>query len=154
MDAPQDKLPTAVATPERLPFQIWTRLALVAQQMRGLGTRFFAAYDVTPQQFLLLHALSGSDNGMTQQALADYARVTKGNISQMMSVLERKGLVERQAEGAANVVVLTAVAERLVAEVEPLNVQIVTEHLAVLTEPEQRQLLALLLKLEEGLETS
>lgn len=151
MKQPAPAPQTAAATSERLPFQIWTRLALVAQQVRALGTRFFAPYGVTPQQFLLLYALSGADDGMTQQALADYARVTKGNISQMMGVLERKGMIVRQADGAANVVILTAVAEQLLQEVEPLNVQLVTERLAVLSAAEQAQLLELLLKLEAGL---
>ncbi|MBP2652936.1 MAG: transcriptional regulator [Firmicutes bacterium] len=55
----------------------------------------FKEFDVTPEQWLLLHSLSAND-GINQKELS--ARVGKNQtiVTRMLDILERKGCVERK----------------------------------------------------------
>ncbi|HEY8291604.1 MAG TPA: MarR family transcriptional regulator, partial [Thermomicrobiales bacterium] len=84
--------------------------------------------------------------------LANRLLVTKGNISQLLDKMERRGLVTRCPEGRANALSLTAEGKRLFAAVVPAHEARVIARFGALTTDEQRQLLRLLRTLDHTLE--
>lgn len=71
--------------------------------MRDLMEKSYAViaeHGLTASQYTMLIQLQKNPK-VTQQALAEKLGVTKGNVSQMIKILERDGLVVRQQDGAA-----------------------------------------------------
>lgn len=131
----------------------WLRLARVFQKVDTLSARFFRSQDIkSPAQFDVL-AQIGTSQGITQQELAAKLMVTKGNISQLLSQMERNGLVARCQEGRANLLSLTDAGNGLFEQVVPAQEQLIAQLFAPLTPEEQHQLLTLLRKLDRNLET-
>lgn len=128
----------------------WLRLARVyhkiercaGEQLRGRGLSM-AQFDV------LAHV--GSDEGLTQQRLADSLLVTKGNVCQLLDRMEAGGLIERRQEGRSNRLYLTDKGRRAFAEVVPTHEDHIASHLAGLTAGEQSDLLELLRKLDRSM---
>ena len=128
----------------------WLRLARVFQKIDRASEVHLRAWDLNVAQFDVL-AQVGSAKGITQQELADRLLVTKGNISQLLDRLERRGFIKRSQEGRTNVLCLTEAGQRLYTEVVPAQEDMVAGHFSSLTEEEQRQLLALLRKLDQAI---
>ena len=93
----------------------------------------------------------GASEGLTQQALADSLLVTKGNVAQVLSKMERRGLILRRQQGRSNRLFLTVGGRRLFDEVVPAQEEFVAQGFSVLSPGEQRTLLELLRKLDRGL---
>ena len=117
----------------------WLRLARVFQKIDILSERFFRTQDLNTAQFDVL-AQVGSTNEMTQQELASALLVTKGNVSQLLSKMEQDHLVIRRQEGRTNYL-SKDVGVWLKWKIDPLSVD------------EQRELLRLLRKLDQGITT-
>lgn len=108
-------------------------------------------WDLNLAQFDVL-AHVGANGGVTQQALADSLLVTKGNVAQLLSRMEGRGLIERRPEGRTNRLFLTGEGRRLFEEAVPAHEALIAERLSVLLPDEQRQLLELLRKLDRALD--
>ncbi len=93
----------------------------------------------------------GAAKGITQQELADRLLVTKGNISQLLDRLERRGLLKRCQEGRTNTLSLTEEGQQLYAQVVPAQEEMVAQHFSALTSQEINQLLHLLHKLDRAI---
>lgn len=129
----------------------WLRLARVYHKIDGASARHFQAHDLSTAQFDVL-AQIGAAEGITQQELAGALLVTKGNVSQLIGRMERQGLVRRCQEGRANTLFLTEAGRRMFDTVVPAQEALIAGLLAPLSADEQAQLLALLRKLDHGLE--
>jgi len=128
---------------------IWFRLMRIAQKMGRSGGGLIQSFGVTPPQFLvMLHLQAQENDNLTQQQLADALLVTKGNISQILKIMEREGLIVREQEGAANKISLTACAYAILEKLQTAHTQFVHDHLNILSEAEQVFLIEILAKLD------
>lgn len=128
----------------------WLRLARVFQQIDARSERFFRSEGLNTAQFDVL-AKVGAASGLTQQELADALLVTKGNISQLLSTMEQKGLIVRRQEGRVNCLSLTGRGQVLFERLVPRQEALVAGLFAPLSADEQRELLRLLRKLDHGM---
>ncbi|MBA3945221.1 MAG: MarR family transcriptional regulator [Herpetosiphonaceae bacterium] len=128
----------------------WLRLARVFQKISTLSERSFRMQDLNTGQFDVL-AQIGAAPGISQQELASALLVTKGNISQLLSKMEREGLVRRQQEGRTNCLSLTAEGQALFDRVVPQQEALIADALSPLSSTEQTELVRLLRKLDHTL---
>ena len=128
----------------------WLRLARVFQKIDTVSERFFRTHGLNTAQFDVL-AKIGAATDLKQQELAAALLVTKGNISQLLSKMERDGLVVRRQEGRMNCLSLTAHGQALYQEIVPQQEALIAEMLAPLSDDEQTELLRLLRKLDHTL---
>ena len=147
MKQPPDTHRTGLRQPAVL---AWLRLARVFQKIDARSERFFRSQELNTAQFDVL-AKVGSASGMTQQELANALLVTKGNISQLLARMEHDGLIARRQEGRTNCLSLTERGQALFDTIVPREEALIAELLAPLSEDEQRELLRLLRKLDQGL---
>ena len=128
----------------------WLRLLRVALKVeRALGEQL-RVWGLNNAQFDVL-AHVGVAEGITQQELADSLLVTKGNVTQLLSRMEERGLILRRREGRTNRLFLTDEGRRLFAEVVPAHEALIDERLSVLSQGEQDRLHELLRKLDRAL---
>lgn len=116
---------------------------VLSVQLRSSGLNM-AQFDV------LAHV--GAARGITQQQLADRLLVTKGNISQLLDRLEKRGLLRRCQDGRNNTLALTEQGQELYERTVPVHEQLIEEQLAVLSAQEVGDLLRLLRKLDHALD--
>ena len=127
------------------------RLLRVSQKVERDLARQLKLCGLNNAQFDVL-AHVGAAEGITQQELADSLLVTKGNVAQLLSRMEGRGVVERRPEGRTNRLFLTGEGRRLFEETVPAHEALIAERLSFLTPQEQRQLLELLRKLDRALD--
>lgn len=126
------------------------RLLRVAQKVeRDLGGHL-KRWGLNNAQFDVL-AHVGATEGVTQQELADSLLVTKGNVTQLLSRMEKRGLLQRRSEGRTNRIYLTDEGRRTFEEAVPAQEALISSRLSVLSGKEQKQLLGLLRKLDHSL---
>ena len=125
----------------------WLRLARVFQKVDRASAEHLRAWDVSVAQFDVL-AQVGTDEGITQQELADRLLVTKGNICQLIEKLERRGLIRRSQAGRSNHLFLTEEGRRLYTTIVPAQERMIAAQFGILSPEEQHQLLALLRTLD------
>lgn len=128
----------------------WMRLARVFQKIDRASEVHLRPWNLNVAQFDVL-ARVGAAKGITQQELADRLLVTKGNISQLLDRLERRGLLKRCQEGRTNTLSLTDEGQQLYAQVVPAQEEMVAQHFSALTSQEVNQLLHLLRKLDRAI---
>lgn len=78
-----------------------------AHRMTHSAAEILREHDLTPARYQLLLRLRGRRD-VQQQELGSALGVTKGNVSMLLSQLERVGLVSRTPDGYANRISLTA----------------------------------------------
>jgi DNA-binding MarR family transcriptional regulator len=147
--AEQDTQPATGTGDDRLPILAWLRLARIYQRLDRATADLMRRWDLSVAQFDVLNAL-GLHQGITQQELADRLLVTKGNISQLIVRMERRGLIRRCQEGRAMRLHLTDAGHRLRAEAIPAQEALVARHFARLTPAETRALHTLLRRVDRG----
>jgi DNA-binding MarR family transcriptional regulator len=131
----------------------WLHLMRVFSRVQRREAAHLGKYNLTLAQFDVLSRLSVSE-GITQQALADQLLVTKGNVCGLIDRLSEQGLVERQADPEdrrANLLFLTPAGRALALQVVPAHQKVLSELMSGLDSDAQRQLLALLRKLDRSL---
>ena len=128
----------------------WMRLARVFQKIDRASEVHLRPWNLNVAQFDVL-ARVGAAKGITQQELADRLLVTKGNISQLLDRLERRGLLKRCQEGRTNTLSLAEEGQQLYAQVVPAQEEMVAQHFSALTSQEVNQLLHLLRKLDRAI---
>jgi DNA-binding MarR family transcriptional regulator len=135
---------------QRWAIPAWLRLARVFHKMDHALLADLRAHGLSLAQFDVL-AHVGTAEGLTQQDLADRLLVTKGNVCQLIDRLEQSGLLIRRQDGRANRISLTDAGRRLSNAALPHHEALVARMLAALSPHEQRQLTALLRKLDQTL---
>jgi DNA-binding MarR family transcriptional regulator len=133
---------------------LWAQFLQFAQQFNRAAAALLNAHHLTPPQFLMLMALHQHDKTQpTQQELADALLVTKGNVSQMLKVMERENLIVRQTEGGVKRIQLTKRARTLYAEVEAAHAAFVQGIFGALDEQDQVQMARMIARLQMALES-
>lgn len=133
----------------RLGVTLWARLARIYGSNMRLAEERLRDWDINVAQFDVL-AHVGAHEGITQRELAQRLLVTQGNITQLLDKLERRGIIQRCPDGRVNRLTLTEAGRCLHESVVPNQERFQAEQFAALTAEEQRQLLALLRKLQHG----
>jgi DNA-binding MarR family transcriptional regulator len=130
----------------------WMRLARVYTKIDRATANHLRAYDLSVAHFDVI-AQVGAHEGLTQQKLADVMLVTKGNITQLIDRLERRGLVERRParSGRGNHLYLTAAGWALHRAAVPAQEDLIADCLSALDPEERRHLDRLLRKLDQSL---
>jgi DNA-binding MarR family transcriptional regulator len=111
--------------------------------------------DLTPLQYgVLIHlsSLTGRP-GIEQNSLADRLNVDRNTASLLVEQLVKKGLVERQVNGAdrrARLLSLTLKGEKVYARLRPIHLSANESILAPLTASERKLLISLLIRVIEG----
>lgn len=137
------------ARARRMGVALWARLARIYGRNIRLAEGRLRDEGLSVAQFDVL-AHVGAHEGITQQELAQRLLVTQGAITQLLDRLERRGVIRRCPDGRINRLVLTEEGRRLRDSVVPRQEQFQAEQFAALTPDEQRQLLALLGKLQRS----
>jgi len=133
-----------------LPVIIWLRLLRIYQKIDRRTAETMKTWHLSVSRFdVLNHA--GTQEGRTQQELADALLVTKGNVTQLLDAMEADHLLYRQKEGRTNRVYLTDRGRDLRnASLRDHEAHICKEF-SVLSVEEQETLLHLLRKLDRHL---
>ena len=103
-------------------------------------------YGLTSSQFDVLHHLA-REKELTQKEIGERIYLSKGNVTQLVTKLEEKGLLTREKKGREKFLSLTAKGLSLYQEILP---QLLTKHdafVSVLTKEEEEQMAVLLDKL-------
>ena len=104
---------------------------------------------LTETQFGVLEALRHLGS-MAQCELAGKLLKSNGNITMVIDNLEKRGLVQRQADKndrRISRIVLTVTGQQLIDEIFPMHAAAVAEEFSILSPEEQRELSRLLRKL-------
>lgn len=133
---------------QRLPgLLIWLRLMRVYTRSFRRASQQLRPYDLSMAQFDVL-AHVGSYEGLTQQELAVRLFVTEGNVTQVLTKMEARDLLYRSREGRTKRILLTEAGRELYRVAVPEHERFQASQFDRLTADEQRQLLALLRKLD------
>lgn len=128
----------------------WMRLVRVFQRVHQVSSRGLRCSALSLAHFdVLMHV--GADEGISQQELADSLLVTKGNVCQILSRMEEADLTRRESKGRMNRVFLTDWGREVFERVRPDHERRLAMCFSGLNDGEQRQLLALLRKLDREL---
>ena len=128
----------------------WLRMLRVVQRVERDLAGQLKLWGLNNAQFDVL-AQVGSDEGITQQELADSLLVTKGNVAQLLARMEKGGLIERRPQGRTNRLFLTEAGRRTFAAVIPAHEALIDERISALSAEEQKRLLELMRKLDHAL---
>src|SRR5437660_2678895 len=120
----------------------WLHMSRTTHTVQRRLSAHLERYDLTLAQFGVLAHLQAAPH-ISQQMLADWLFVTKGNIVGLLDRLEGRGLVERRPDpedGRTHVVSLTKQGAALAARVVPEHEEFVAECLGVIAPEDQRTL--------------
>ena len=141
------KTPSDDASHRKEAVAAWLTIARLVSWAKREGAERLRPWGISLAQFDVI-AQVGTHSGMTQQALAERTLSTQGNISQLLSGMLTRGLIQRQAEGRSKYLSLTEKGEALYRELVPFQEAWHAERFAVLTGEELAELLRVLRKLE------
>jgi DNA-binding MarR family transcriptional regulator len=137
----------------KLGVRTWLHLNHIRHTVTRRLSAHLERYDLTLAQFGVLAQLQAQPD-LSQQALADWLFVTKGNMVGLLNRLEDRGFVERRPDpqdGRTHVVCLTEQGTALAARVVPGHEELVAECMGVIAPEEQRALHQLLHTLDRAL---
>ncbi|MGH2486745.1 MAG: MarR family winged helix-turn-helix transcriptional regulator [Ktedonobacterales bacterium] len=127
----------------------WLRLARVYQRIERDSARWLEPWDLSLAQFDVL-AQVGATAGMSQRELAEALLVTKGNVSQLVAKMERRGLLARSQDGRALCLALTPEGRALHDRVVPAHERWLAERLGALSREQLGRLASLLRALDHA----
>lgn len=135
--------------------EAFLHLLRTGDEVFAVESAFFAKHHISQGRFTVLMLLHRADDRpCTPASLADAARVTRATMTGLIDTLEKDGLVDRSADASdrrAVIVHLTKHGEALLKKVLPHYFRCVSAMLQPLTEPERKELLRLLQKIQDGL---
>ncbi|MFV8828997.1 MarR family winged helix-turn-helix transcriptional regulator [Alkalihalobacterium sp. APHAB7] len=137
---------------KRVGLMIWFRLSRVYNNSIRRNNEHLKKWDLTSAQFDVLIQV-GISKEITQKELAQKLFVTKGNITQLISKMEKLGLVQRKQDWKTKTISLTDKGEQLYNEVVPDQEDFQASQFYGLDQEEQLQLVTLLKKLQKHMET-
>jgi DNA-binding MarR family transcriptional regulator len=145
-------LPVLNDDPRSWDVKVLTTLVRFNSRLERRMAEALAVHGLTVAQCDVLATLSCGD-GITQQELAEWLLVTKGNIVGLIDRVSAAGWVERRPDPEdrrVNRLYLTNAGRKLMAEVEPGQIALVRKVFGKLTEEELRQMHAQLQRLDEA----
>ncbi|MEM7033609.1 MAG: MarR family transcriptional regulator [Chloroflexota bacterium] len=129
----------------------WFRFVRVLRKVLPQLNEFLKQWGLSQGQFDLLAEIA-TEEGVNQQTCADRLNVTKGNVAQHLSTLEKRGFLQREKLGRDNYIFLTDEGRALFSKIMPEHDRYVKDVLAPLTKKEIQQFSAILRKLRRGLD--
>ena len=132
-------------------FLAWYRLLRIVKKGTGYISPSFVDAGLSRSQFDLLGAIA-MDEGQTQQVYAERMTVTKGNITQQLDRLEKRGLAMRCKEGRSNCLYLTESGWDMIGRITPDHDDLLFKMFESLTADDMTQLTRILRKLEQNIE--
>jgi MarR family transcriptional regulator, 2-MHQ and catechol-resistance regulon repressor len=123
----------------------YVKLLRAAQTVHARVTRSLAGHDLSPSQFAVLEALHHV-GPLCLSDLAHKVLMTGGNITMVVTNLEKRGLVKRipgEQDRRFITAEITAAGRRLMERVFPGHAEAIAELMSALTVREQRDLGAL-----------
>ena len=130
--------------------QLYFRMIDILGKLADVRFKVVDEHGISTPQFIVMCKLQQNPR-ITQQELAKELHVTKGNISQMMKIMQRDGLIQRHADGAAFRLSLTGKAETILQEIVPEQHRLIQAQMDVLSEEDYGNLTIILNKLERCL---
>jgi DNA-binding MarR family transcriptional regulator len=130
-------------------------LERLAVLMRADARRSAAQVGINPAQDAILHLLRARPQGLRVQELARHLNVRQPTITDSLSALERKGLIERRADPADGRAAIVKLGREGLPLGQPARTAALSQTaaaLAELSEAEQRSLLKMLIKLIRALQ--
>jgi DNA-binding MarR family transcriptional regulator len=137
----------------KLGVRTWLHMNHVSYKVQRRLLEHLEDYNLTLAQFGVLAQLQAFPD-ISQQKLADWLFVTKGNVVGLLNRLESRGLVERRPDpqdGRSHVVSLTKQGADLAARVVPKHEELVAECMGLITPEDQHTLHQLLNRLDHAL---
>lgn len=128
----------------------WLRLARIFEKTDRAGEAQLRRWGLNMGQFDVL-AHVGAAEGLSQGELARSLLVTKGNVTQLLTKMEMRGLIQRRSEGRTKRILLTEKGRRLFDEVVPAHEEFIAERFGALSEEERATLHELLRKLDRDM---
>lgn len=148
----KDKLATFVQARRRnATLLTWFRFIRVLKKLLPQMDEHLRNWNLSQGQFDLLAEIA-AEEGLNQQTCANRLNVTKGNVTQHMNNLEKRGFIEREKQGRDNLISLTEEGRVLFSTIMPAHDTFVKEVLAPLTDEEIKQFSAILRKLDHSLD--
>lgn len=126
----------------------WLKLAYLVNWTKRTGAERLRPWNLSPAQFDVI-AQVGANKELVQQDLAERLLSTQGNVSQLLSGMEKRGLIRRRVAGRSNRLSLTPQGKALFYELVPYQEAWHAERFGALNPEEQSELLRLLEKLEQ-----
>ena len=129
-----------------------------ASCLKKKADQFFAPFGLTDVQFnlmMLVRHQSSDEEGLSQARLSSMMLVNRANITSLVDRMEKGGMVERTdspTDRRYYIVRLTAKGRKLLDEVEPLYAKEVRKVMAVLKDPDQKKLTAMLERIRANLD--
>jgi DNA-binding MarR family transcriptional regulator len=137
------------------PVLAYLLLLRTSHDLEALFTPFFERYDLSEGRFsVLMCLLKEPEQALAPSHIARSLGVTRATMTKLLDGLERSGLIERQLDQTdrrAWLISLTATARTLLEEMRPPHFQRIKQIMDGFSEEECQQLISLLLKLEEHL---
>ena len=130
---------------KRLGLLLWFHLSHVFNQNIRLNNQHLKQWNLSTAQFDMLVQI-GVHERLTQKELGEKLLVTKGNITQLLSKMEKLGWIERERQWKTKYLSLTEKGKELYNEVVPKQEQFQASQFCNLDREEQLQLLELLKK--------
>jgi DNA-binding MarR family transcriptional regulator len=128
----------------------WHRMLRVTKKIDRYASEPICTAGLSRPQTEMLAAIA-VDEGLSQQTYADRLLVTKGNITQHLERLEKRGLVTRRRDGRTNFLYLTDTGWELLDRILPEHDGRLQEEFSVLTVEEFDQLRSIIRKLDRRL---
>ncbi|MEI4801116.1 MarR family winged helix-turn-helix transcriptional regulator [Bacillus sp. NPDC077411] len=133
---------------ERLGLMLWFRLSRIYNQSIRQSNQHLKKWNLSVAQFDVLVQV-GSHEKLSQQELANKLFVTKGNITQLLSKMERLGLIKREQEWKTKYLSLTEEGKKLFHDVVPNQEHFQASQFSNLNHEEKKQFLDLLRKIQK-----
>jgi len=143
-DEHEGKLPPSNRD-EKLGLLIWFRMARVYNRSVRETQQHLKQWSLSAAQFDVLAQVS-RHACLTQQQLADKLYVTKGNVTQLLSKLEERGLIVREQQWKSKFISLTEEGKQLLQAIMPIQEAFQASRFDGLDKEEKKQLLKLLRK--------
>lgn len=129
----------------------WFRFIRVLKKLLPQMNEHLRQWNLSQGQFDLLAEVA-MEEGINQQTCANRLNVTKGNVTQHLDNLEKKGYLRREKLGRDNYIFLTEAGRALFSTIMPAHDKFVKEILTSLTKEEVQQFAVILRKLDRGLD--
>ena len=135
-------------------FEAFLNLLRTGDEIFSKEARFLAQYGVSQGRFTVLMLLHNCPECVSTPAeLAEHAGVTRATMTGLVDTLEKEGLVTRGEDPADRRTVrvrITAAGEEFLAKILPDYFRCVSATIRALTASEQKQLVTLLQKIQQG----
>lgn len=140
-----------------LPHEAMLNVYYCSSCLKKTATAFFKKLGLTDVQFnvmMLLYHQDPESKGLSQARISEMMLVNRANVTTLIDRMEKGKLVERvphETDRRFNLIRLTDHGIKLLEKVDPLYGEEVQRVMGVLSEAEQKQLIAMLEKVRDGL---